>query len=452
MPVKKKARTGTAPKKGTSQSRPELAANVDDGNNNCSFSKWNTIVESYVLMNPDSTEHTLLDLPAEIWDNWLWHTDPQEAPTAELVLNQCQLLGLLICRYRAVKSNAVAKRVPFSNRFLNIVDKNICDMTLRELRDTLSNVTLQWAKVVQSTENSSLALEFLDMCFHRFGEFCWASWNELSTANPIADDVANIECICISDDCKHQQITFACIRNMLNTFLVLYRLLLWQTQSCAQTYSVACVNGIHDGSVTIEKHHMQASLDFFYKLAMFYDLVPAARLNYMHNFSGLYNCVSQPAYFHNPDYERRVQLPLVDIQSGTHDVHTLPSLMQMFPEIALLYEDDDLHSKLKLHSEKMFKNQSFVTDIWAWMVTAAKRIYLMKYNMHNKTHSVFYNSIQPNIIGLIQEFYLPWCKESSSTLSSSSTTLSSTAMTPQQAQDENQIMTYFKLHFKKKDT
>lgn len=402
------------------------------------FSKWNTILESK-LRNAE--------LPPEIWNKWLWYTDPQEAPSADLELNQCQLLGLLICRFRSIKFDNNHGQVPFANRQLQIIDKNICDMTLRELRDTLSNVTLQFASVVQKQENTQSTFQFLDMCFHRFGEFCWASWLEDAPSNPIADDVSSIECFQISENVKHQRITFSCMRNMLNTFLVLYRLVSWQTQSapCAiQNESTQTTE-----EVMIEKHHIQASLDIFYKLAMFYDLMPAGRLNYMHNFSGLYNCISQPTYFHNPDYERRVQLPLAEVQTGKHDIHTLPALMQMYPEIVLLYEDDDIQQKMKAARAKLIYKPTS-PYMWAWIVTAAKRIYLMRWDSKDGSHQVFYFSNNPNIIALVVQYFLPWHAKHSQILAAAASVSQKSILnadTSRGHKNQNQIMTYFKMYY-----
>jgi hypothetical protein len=424
------------------------------------LSGWNKVVESLAHQG-SSTQCHPNDLPAEIWDRWIWYTDPQEAPVADCMLNQCQLIGLLICRYRAAKFDARPGQVPFSSVQLRIVDREICKMSLRELRDTLSNATLQWAREVQSKENIKIAMEFLDMCFHRFGEFCWASWpvsDDASECNPIADDVSNIEFV---ESNQTQQITFACMRNFLNTFLVLYRLLSWQAQSQSNTTDGIIPEGMSEDDVshgdvimeevTIEKHHVQASLDSFYKLGMFYDLMPAGRLNYMHNFSGLYNCVSQPTYFHNPNYERKVQISLQDIRGGKHDVHTLPALMQMYPEIILLYEDDDIQGRMKISRNNLMMKPTS-PFMWAWMMTAAKRIYLIRWNSEDGTHLVFYNSKDPNIISLLQRYYLPWHVKHSQVHQQQhqmSTSISSAVLN--QTSRQNQIMTYFKMYFAKKN-
>lgn len=269
------------------------------------------------------------DLPAGVWEEWLWRSNPNEPPTSSCIMNRCQLLGLLVCRYRAARQPACAKIISLiPSRLIIIHNKPTSQMTLREIRDSVSNIVLLWNKKDTITQASAPGLvQFLDACFHRLGELAWVSWECTTNANtngtnsPISDDIASIERISaasfsVADDQgrprsrEHEQITLTCLRNMIDTFLVLYRLVCWLSQS------------VHQGEqpheekleVIIQSHHVSASLDQFYRLSMYYDIPPAGRLNYRHNFSGLYNCVSQPAYFHNPDYTRRVQASLKEIQ------------------------------------------------------------------------------------------------------------------------------------------
>jgi hypothetical protein len=42
-------------------------------------------------------------LPDEIWDEWLWKCDPNDPPNSVCLMNKCQMIGLLICRYRATR-------------------------------------------------------------------------------------------------------------------------------------------------------------------------------------------------------------------------------------------------------------------------------------------------------------------------------------------------------------
>ena len=89
-----------------------------------------------------------------------------------------------------------------------------------------------------------------------------------------------------------------CIRRFLNVFLVMYRQIYMHKMA-------TLVDGNDTGDITVNVHHAVAGGDDFDNLSMCWDLMPAARLNYMHDFPGMYNCVSQVVYFHNSKYERR---------------------------------------------------------------------------------------------------------------------------------------------------
>jgi hypothetical protein len=58
----------------------------------------------------------------------------------------------------------------------------------------------------------------------------------------------------------------------------------------------------------------------------------------------MYNCVSQVTYFHNAKYERRMQKvdDFPSMMRGEFDViHTLPCVLQLFPDIEILFEEDE---------------------------------------------------------------------------------------------------------------
>lgn len=186
-------------------------------------------------------------------------------------------------------------------------------MTLRELRDTITNIMLLWSKDIHGGKECSTdpLLAFMDACFHRLGELSWATWPCGDRSSPISDDVGSIEQVRVNGN-DHDQVALSCIRSLLCSFMVAYRLIHWMRVSTVEN-----MQPLGDGpphASPIHQHHVNASLDEFYRLAMYYDLPPAARLNYRHMFSGLYNCISQPVYYHNPDYERRIQLPLHAVQ------------------------------------------------------------------------------------------------------------------------------------------
>ena len=96
-----------------------------------------------------------------------------------------------------------------------------------------------------------------------------------------------------------------CIRRFVNVFLAFYRLIyLWRNR----TEVTSSQDAGSDFDCGIRIHHIVAASDDFSKLSMHWDLMPAARLNYVHDFRGYFNCISQVIYFHNPEYERRPQV------------------------------------------------------------------------------------------------------------------------------------------------
>lgn len=77
-----------------------------------------------------------------------------------------------------------------------------------------------------------------------------------------------------------------CLRRFLNIFLILYR-------HVEMDETAERVQGNDTGSISINIHHAVAGSDDFTDISMSWDLMPAARLNYVHDFPGMYNCVSQ---------------------------------------------------------------------------------------------------------------------------------------------------------------
>lgn len=74
-------------------------------------------------------------LPGSVWEEWLWRSDPNDPPSSDCLLNKNQLLGLLICRYRAARQPSVKGRVCLvPSRLVVVQDRAPSEMTLREVR------------------------------------------------------------------------------------------------------------------------------------------------------------------------------------------------------------------------------------------------------------------------------------------------------------------------------
>ena len=83
------------------------------------------------------------------------------------------------------------------------------------------------------------------------------------------------------------------------------------------------------------------------------------RLVYRMDYSGMYNNVSQVVYFHYPQYQQQAQVPLeLALECA---VHTLPMVMQLMPDVLVVYDDDDVLPGLTLGAAAPF----------TWLVSCA---------------------------------------------------------------------------------
>jgi len=291
------------------------------------------------------------ELPEDIWTQWLWGSDPEEPFAPGVLMNRCHLLGLLVCRHQA----ALARRpsLSCSDPRMTLMKKHPSVMTLRELKDTVDNILIEWPRFLdrladnpRADENYRAVADMLDACLARFGHLA---------AHPgpadVFDDASCTEPHTVEGQCR---LTRPAMRRMLGGFMVMCRHL--HLMSMAEHVDPAP----HDCG--IRKHHMEASGDDFNLLCMSMRLPVAARLNYKQDFPGMYNHVSQVVYFHNPQYERLPRVGLDKVSLGD-PMQVLPALCQLYPEVGLTYEEDNV-------------NLSAPTGKWAWMVLPG-RVYLV---------------------------------------------------------------------------
>ena len=291
-------------------------------------------------------------LPDDIWIDWMWRSNPEEAFAPGVLMNRCHLLGLLVCRSQTKKTLTPTGGEVLDQR-MSLMAKPPASMSLRELRDTFDNVLIEWPRFLdrlaenpRAEQNLDAVIGLVDACLARFGYLA-------SHPGPvdIFDDAASTEPHSVEGQSR---LTRPAIRRMLGGFLVMYRHL--------QLLSVAEAVDPTPHDCGIRKHHMEASGDDFNMLCMSMRLPVAARLNYKQDFPGMYNHVSQVVYFHNPQYERLPRISLDKVAQG-EPMQVLPALCQIHPEIALVYEEDHL-------------DLSQPTGKWLWMVLPG-RVYLL---------------------------------------------------------------------------
>jgi hypothetical protein len=329
-----------------------------------------------------TTLQTTHDLPEEIWDEWLWKTNPEEPYSPEVLMNRCQLLGFLVCLFKGTQqavlndpdlNNAVTSR-------LTLMSKPIHTMTLRELRDTVENLQMEWPAFLKRLDGTSeptkaqrhmeAVVALLDQCFARFGALCLIAGTE-----EVMDDLGSV------DEYKPQpgtfRVTISCIRRTICTFMVFYR----HVHLLAVAKSVP--DSFHDCGIT--KYHMEASGDEFNLLCMHLSLPVAAKMNYKHDFPEMYNHVSQVVFFHNSEYQRIPRAKLDSLATASAE-HILPALMQLHPTIEVKYEEDHFDLSGDVSGKQ-----------WVWLVVAG-RVYLV-----DPARNVWYS---PNVTSLLKNVFL----------------------------------------------
>ena len=301
-----------------------------------------------------------LDLPDGVWDHWLWHMDAAEPASVDCLLNKMHLMGLIIARYRALKEKALSNVVLALPRIIHS-SAMVCDLTPRQLKDVLEDLQMHWNEYLNDPDTSDALVDTVDACMARFGE--------INMKSRVIDDVS------MMDDRDSGRLNQATIRRFVSILFVLYRHL-HMFHGCQR------VDPIDTSHIeTTQEFHVQASMECFYRHSMHMDLPPAARLLYRQDFAGFYNCISQVVYFHFPAYERRSQLTLMQIRAGKDaPVYSLAPLMEMYPDIQLCYEDENLQE-----------------NAWNWVIMGP-RVYLV-----SPTLEIFYSTNLTTVLALREQ-------------------------------------------------
>jgi hypothetical protein len=308
---------------------------------NTQLMSWNvTVQKGWDDKSKTGTVAADYNLPEEhVFTTWLWETDPLEPCPIKTLLNASQLTGLIFARHYA------ATHPEFQDSNFNIADflgesstnnermaifqTPVNQLNLRELRDTIQNIQLQWVEL--GAVKFKHIKDVLHACIHRFGVLASTSFNldVMNDQGSIEDTIEGGKCV---------RLNKICIRRFVNVFFILFRHVQLHLKAI-RVQAAPC-----NTDLTIGIHQILAASDDFGIIAMNWDLMPAAKLNYIHDFPGMYNSISQVIYFHNPKYERRMQLRKQLDKYATGDVEAvqfLPCLMQLFPEIPIVYEEEN---------------------------------------------------------------------------------------------------------------
>ena len=317
----------------------------------------------------DSISHESVN---RIMTHWLWHTSISESCGSKLPLNESHVAGLLLAQVFAKRGlsslyDTLDLVLVGENKVhpgIVVSTKTVGEMTLRELTDTVNSIQIQWRHVLydeclREGRDDSFAslLSILLQSFIRFGELSM----QPGTSH-VLDDVSSVTVCGVGN---LYILTNGYVRRMTNVFQILIRHVeLFRMCNFLDEDAVDVNLPQTSCREKILEFLVEASLDKFYEMSMFSDLPPAARAVYLHEFSGMYNSISQVVYFHNQQYERQRQIEIEKIRKGDCHVNTLACLLQLYPDIQVIYEDD-MGVLCDIDSTRAVAGN---VSSWAWIV------------------------------------------------------------------------------------
>lgn len=268
-----------------------------------------------------------------IMDLFIWGTDPYEPFHPEVLFNKNHLLGILACR-----SIPCVSDVTLSSN-LQLTDITPANMTLKQVKDSLANLQFEWPHFLEKldllgpggdhTDKVQLVRLYLQAIMHRVGIL-------VSHALPdkVLNDIQDTFHCEPEDPPDLLRLTPAAIRRIMASILVLNRHMDLYDLSEEVVVSPLLEQENFKNGVTI--YHHEASTEHFYKLHMYWSLPVSAKMQYKHDFPGMFNDISQVVYFHNPDYKRVKR----EDHLTTLPLHLLPSVVLLHPEVKIKFEDD----------------------------------------------------------------------------------------------------------------
>lgn len=98
-----------------------------------------------------------------------------------------------------------------------------------------------------------------------------------------------------------------------------------------------------------------------------------------------------------------MQPEIKDVSIAKFDISTMPALMQIHPEISVLYDDDNLQTSLPKSVSDLAPTERVYT--WRWLLSSGM-IYLLRWDPKDRTHVVF-RERDGNLINCLRRHYIP---------------------------------------------
>lgn len=238
---------------------------------------------------------------------------------------------------------------------MHVTDTPLQDMTWNELVDFSSSLQLEFNNIISKVQTNDTFCysckvdvgELIVMILCRFGFFVRNEWPAFTASIEYMQSVQCSDYTVAQVASQH----IAQFLDVIHSIASMTMMILWSV-------NVSEEDRLTDSTVLkiskdLSEHHREVSLDNFYEMSMVSDLKLASIVQYKHRHQEVFHSISQVVYFNWPAYARRKQKKFEEIIATPSDVHLLPLLHEMYPEIPILYEhtgalNKQAHAKHKL--------------------------------------------------------------------------------------------------------
>eukprot|EP00961_Rhodomonas_salina_P041788 561911-Rhodomonas_salina.4 len=292
----------------------------------------------------------------QVWHDFLWASDPDAVLMEECGgLNAMHMRGLLLARAMGLEEMQATKEDDFAILDLvpetddvHVHDKPVNTLSAHELRDSIEAFQLHMGRLLEK-DGFAVCEVALFRLFVRFGMLASGAYDE-----SVMDDHAYMTRIpCDVADGVLYIYTCKALRTLINVFLVLFRAVEIVKKSrfldvVQEDVGLDIMKGRITDKVSerhvkavadmIKSFHVEATLDEFNILQQMFYLKPAQRLVYRHNFSGMFNDISQVTYFHYPSYVRMPQVTADEMRQNA--MNSLACIGSVVPHLGTQFDDD----------------------------------------------------------------------------------------------------------------
>jgi len=271
-----------------------------------------------------------LPLATDLVVRWLVQCDRGEKLTEDQ--NSMHVVGDAICAALHMHDVPIPSLTELNDSRLRarlfLCDGAISDFSVRALQDFLCNLQAEFNTLYELTEQGYMChvdmTTMLLMVMKRLGY-----WLRHDFQPPDGDD--SLRDVADPDAGGWLRLRPAVSRSMLDAvhaLLSFHRLLVMAEPLPSTTHT-------HE----LHPAHLEASMEFWWELSSVADCPVGGITQYKNNFQYLFHSVSQVIYYHYPAYNRRMQKTFAEIEAGVAGpLHVLPLLLQVAPEIPVLYE------------------------------------------------------------------------------------------------------------------